>query len=445
MYDPLTAPGPGRGLDHVASYWQATTDPGVDDGVFTGEAETDVVIIGAGYTGLSAAYYLRHNQGARVIVLEANRPGWGCSGRNGGFVTPSIGRLKPQDWITRFGTETARSLFNAALSSMATVREVIAEAESDCDMSSPGFLHVAHRANRLPALESQHQLLRRVFEFETELLSADDLKRDWFSGKEAFGALRDPVSFAVHPLKLALGLLNLARQSGAKIFSASPVISWQRHGEYYTINTPSGSVRAYQVLMATNGYSTEGLFPQIRGRILPVLSSIIVTRPMNPDEKSEAQFKTSDLIIDTRIVRPYYRRLSNDRIMFGCRGALRESSKYDRSVESNLLKLLTVKFPALKNITADYFWGGWVNVTYDFMPRIHRLSSEPGVVYAMGYNGSGVATAIQAGRWSASLLSGADDAIPAPLRSALKIFPLSSLRRQAQGALVSWYRLRDAC
>lgn len=442
MYDPLTAPGPGRGLDHVASYWHDTADAVPDDGEFNGTADTDVVIIGAGYTGLSAAYHLRCRYRARVIVLDANRPGWGCSGRNGGFVTPSIGRLKPQDWVSRFGMNTARELFAEALASMETVREVILSAGRDCGVSPPGFLHVAHRASRMPALEARQRLLRNAFDFETDLLAADDLKQKWFLGGEAFGALRDPVSFGVHPLKLAMTLLHLAREAGAEVHSASPILSWQRYGELYAINTPNGRINARQVLIATNGYSTESLFPQIKGRILPVLSSIIVTRPMTPDEKNAAQLSTSDLMVDTRTVRPYYRRLSDDRIMFGCRGALRESDRYDRSVESQLLKLLTIKFPALKNITADYLWGGWVNVTCDFMPRIHRLVDDPGVVYAMGFNGSGVATSIQAGKWFAALLSG-DNKVPAPLISALKKFPLPPLRRYGQGLLVAWYRLLD--
>lgn len=443
MYDPLTASGPGQGRDHVASYWQATTEPIADDGVFAAQADADVAIIGAGYTGLSAAYYLTQIHGARVVVLEANRPGWGCSGRNGGFVTPSLGRLSVADWITQFGADTARTLFAEALSSLRTVREVIRTGSISCDMTSPGFLHVAHRANRMQTLQLRHELLRGTFDFETELLSSDDLRQDYFAGTEAFGALRDPVSFGVHPLKLALGLLRMARQSGARVHGASPVISWQRCGGHYVINTPDGSLKVPQVLIATNGYSTEKLFPLIRGRILPVLSSIIVTRPMTSDEKSATRFATSDIMIDTRIVRPYYRRLNDDRIMFGCRGALRESEKYDKSTEAQLLKLLVIKFPALKDISVEYFWGGWVNVTFDFMPRVHQASADHGVMYAMGYNGSGVATSIQAGKWSAALLSGADDCVPIPLRSPLRKFPLSPLRRYGQAAMVAWYRLRD--
>lgn len=444
MYDPLTAPGPGQGCDHVASYWQATADTVDDDGILMGEAETDVAVIGAGYTGLSAAYHLAHVHRAGVIVLEANRPGWGCSGRNGGFVTPHISRLSSQEWLTRYGIDGARSLFAAGLDSLNTVRRLIHEADIDCEASPPGFLHVAHHANRLPALESRHQLLREIYDFETEMLSANELRQNWFCGAEAFGALRDPVSFGVHPLKLALGLLQLARQCGARVHSATPVTSWRCRDGRYTIDTPGGKIKARHVLIATNGYSSEKLFPQINGRILPVLSSIIVTRPMTAEEKNETGFVTSDLMVDTRIVRPYYRRLPDNRIMFGCRGALRESAHQDKPITAKLLRFLLTKFPALEDITVDFFWSGWVNVTYDYMPRIHRAAPEPGLVYAMGYNGTGVATSIQAGKWSAALLAGNGDDLPNPLNQELKKFPLPLLRRHGQRAMIAWYRLRDA-
>lgn len=444
IYDPLIAPGPGLGLDHVESYWRATAERGADDGPCQGEHEVDVAVVGAGYTGLSAAYHLRRDHGARVVVLEANGPGWGCSGRNGGFVSPSIGRLSHQQWITRFGIDASRELFAEALASVDMVREIISRSGHDCDVAPPGFLNVAHRANRVRGLESKHRLLRRYFQFETELLSADDLARDWFSANEAYGALRDPISFGLHPMKLSMALLSLSRQSGVRVHSSSPVVSWRRAGACYVVKTPLAWVKATQVLIATNGYSTEGLFPQIAKRILPVLSSIVVTRPMTPAEKAGTRLSTTNIMVDTRLVRPYYRLLGDDRIMLGCRGAIRESSRHDGRIEAQLLEILRSKFPALADITADYFWSGWVNVTRDFMPRVHRVSGEPGVVYAMGYNGSGVAASIRAGFWSANLLSGDVEGIPGPLRPDLKKYSLAALRRQGQRAMVACYRLRDA-
>jgi len=443
-YDPLTAEGPGVGLDHPPSYWAATAGPAPgDDGPLESDRETDVAIVGGGYTGLSAAYHIARMLDARPVVLEANRCGWGCSGRNGGFARPMLGRLELADWIAKWGAPGARALFAEALAGLAETRELIARSGIACDASPPGGLYLAHRPNRIAGLREKQRLLREVFDDDADFLDAETIAAEHFRGAEAFGAMREHWSFGLHPLKLVHGLLRLARGLGVAVHGASPVIGWTRDGNGHVLTTPRARLRARRLVIATNGYTAERLFPPVAGRTLPVLSSIIVTRPMTPEEKGEAGFVSTDVMVDTRKVRHYYRRLPDDRVLFGGRGASGDAPAVQARDRARLLAALKRKFPALRDITADYHWGGWVNISSDFMPRIHRLETDPSVFYAMGYNGTGLAVALLAGRRLAERIAGDDQGVPQQMRGALPRFPLPALRRLGQRAMIQWFRFQD--
>ncbi len=444
-YDPLSASGPGTGLDHPPSYWAATAGPEPeDDGALNGDRETDIAIIGGGYTGLSTAYHLARDLGVNPVVLEANRCGWGCSGRNGGFVRPALGRLDHAKWIENWGLEGARGLFAECLTGVELTREIIDAGKINCDMQLAGGLEMAHLANRCEGLKAKQKLLREQFDFETEFLDADTLAAQHFRGQEAFGALREGTSFGLHPLKLTHGLHRLARGAGAVVHGASPVIALTKDGDKHLLQTPGGRLRADQVVIATNGYSTERLLKPVRARTLPVLSSIIVTRPMTAEEKAACNLATSHVMLDTRKVRPYFRRLPDDRLMLGGRGSPGDAPGQQAKQKDTLLRILNRKFPALHDITVDYFWGGWVNISYDFMPHIHRCEDDRSVFYAMGYNGTGVASAILAGKRLAESMGGDETTVPPPLRTALPRFPLPAFRRLGPQAMVHWHRPHDS-
>jgi taurine dehydrogenase large subunit len=224
VYDPLKAPHPGRGLAQDESYWTATAGPEpADDGPVDGDREVDIAIIGGGYTGLSCAYYLARRFGARPVVLEANRAGWGCSGRNGSFARPALGRLKYTDWVAKWGVERARTLFAESLEALETVRGLIREGDIACDVQPDGSLRIAHRASAVAALERDHRVLTETFGYPAELLDAAAIAAQHFKGDETHAALRMPDSFALHPLKLVRGLLEMARAAGATVHGGSPV------------------------------------------------------------------------------------------------------------------------------------------------------------------------------------------------------------------------------
>lgn len=445
-YDPLTARTPGTGLPHPPSFWTATAGPApADDGAVAAGAETEVAIIGGGYTGLACALFLARDHGMRPLLLEANRPGWGCSGRNGGFARAAIGRYAYSDMITRWGRETARRWFGESLAAVNTVRDLLKDHAIECDVLEAGHLKIAHRPSRAAALAQEAELLQREFEYPAEFLPAEQLRNEHIGGEEAHGALRFPDALAVHPLKLAHGVHAAARSAGARVHSASPVLAWTKRKGRHELATPHGTVRARAVVIATNGYTPEGLFPCLRGTTLPVLSHIIVTRPMTPREKQSSGFVTAHVLTDTRNLLYYWRRLPDDRILFGGRGLINEAPEAHEHQREFLLTELKRKLPALADIEVEHDWWGWVCLTADFLPHVYHADDDPSVHYALGYQGSGVAYALHSGRLLAARVAGRDTGVEIPSTSTpLPRFRFAALRRIGQRAMYLWYRYRDA-
>lgn len=444
-YDPLIARSPGTGAEHAPSYWTATageTPP--DDGPAPARIETEVAIIGAGYTGLSCAYHLARHFGIKSVVLEANRPGWGCSGRNGGFARMALGRFTPAQTIGMWGRDIARRAFGETLNSLDNVREMIRDGEIECDASEAGHLKIAHRASRAAELQAEAALLRREFGYPAEFLSTGELRDRHIGGTQSHGALRIPDALAVHPLKLGHGVLRMARAAGATVHSASPVAGWAKRGAEHVLATAQGEARAKTVVLATNGYTPQHLHPAVRATLLPVLSHIIVTRPLAADEIRATNFVTRHVLTDTRKLLYYWRRLPDDRIMFGGRGLISDAPDKNARQRDFLLSELKAKLPGLEQVTVDYDWHGWVCLTRDFLPHIYHAEDDTSVHYALGYQGSGVSLSLYAGKLLAARVAGEKIADPIPpFASPLERFPLHRLLRVAQRMMYRWYRFRD--
>ena len=196
-YDPLNSATPGQGRDYAPTYWIGTAgEPPADDGPVTSDLDVDVAIIGAGFTGLTAAIFLAQEYGIRATVLEANRTSWGCSTRNGGQAQCASGRLKRSQWIERYGLEIALKLHRECLAGMETFKSLIQDI--DCEPQHGGHLYVAHRDKVMPTLEKEAKLLRETFDYDARILDAEMVKREWVGDQEAAGAMHEPEGIGIH-------------------------------------------------------------------------------------------------------------------------------------------------------------------------------------------------------------------------------------------------------
>jgi glycine/D-amino acid oxidase-like deaminating enzyme len=453
-YDPLVAPDPGRGTDYAPTYWVATAGtPPADDGPIERDTDADVVIVGSGFTGLATALFLAREHGIRATVLEANRAVWGCTSRNGGQGQNASGRLYRSQWIARWGKATALKLDAEIRAGFQTFKDLVAEFP-ECEPQGGGHLYIAHRAKKMAFLREEARVMREVFGYDARILSADEVRQRYVDDAETYGALHEPDGIGVHPLKLAFGYLRAARALGVKVHPASPVIGFETRGGVHHLRTPGGTVRARAVGFATGGYTSNGLHPSLDSKIMPILSNSLVTRPLTADELAATNFRTTEVITDTRTLRFYYRRLPDNRVQIGSRSAITGADAPNPRHMAVLVNGLHRKFPALRGIDIDHSWWGWVDVSHDMMPRITQPDAAQTVFYALGYGGNGVSFSAHAGRRMAQRIAGqTDTAFELPIYKSPLEYPnvmnlvrsraFAPFRRFGQRALYHWYYLRD--
>jgi taurine dehydrogenase large subunit len=357
----------------------------------------------------------------------------------------AFGRLSFSDMVSRFGLPGAKVLFGHTKASLDNVRQMIREGGIDCDASEAGYLKVAPKPGRAAALAAEARLMQRELDYPAEFIDARTLQRDHLGGAQSFGALRIPDALALHPLKLAAGVLRMARAAGAVVHASSPVTGWRKDGATHVLSTPHGTVRAAQVVIGTNGYTPPGLHRDLNAAMMPILSHIIVTRPMTDAEVAGSNFVTGHVLTDARKLMFYWRRLPDRRILFGGRGLIADTPGRTASHRDYLYRELIAKYPSLDGIGIEHDWHGWVAFTRDFLPRIRCAADDSTVHYAVGYQGSGVSLSLYAGRLIAARIAGdaAEPAIEAaghPVRP----FPLHRLMRIPQRALFYWYRFLDS-
>ncbi|GAB5381489.1 MAG: FAD-dependent oxidoreductase [Aliiglaciecola sp.] len=443
MYDPLTDSHPEPKQGYPASYWASTIDTFPTPIELKQHIKTDIAIIGAGYTGLSAAYHLASRYGKDVIVVDANQPGWGCSGRNAGFVLPGTGRLSLLDMEQKWGQETAMGVFNEYMLSIKSVEEMISIGQIACDKTPGGYIKLAHRRAKVSALRDQAEKLNKRFGESVRYLHSKQVARDFMNSANMYGGIYFDKCFGVNPLKLALGYHRMAESAGAKVFSNSPVTKWQQVGNVHELTTPQGQVEAQQVIIATNGYTGKDLHETVDQRHFPVMSSIIVTRPLNENELASINMQEGLMGMDTRRMKYYYRLLPDNRILFGGRGAIKGKNANKASNQKRLIDGLEATFPALKHIDISHFWSGWVSATFDNYPRIHSVENQ-GIHYSMGYCGSGLAFSTLAGQRLAQSICQPESLPDLPFwQSPLPKFPFSSLKRVGLSAYYAVASVRN--
>ncbi len=429
------------------SYWEATAPaaapraPAVD-----GDVTAPVAVIGGGLTGLSCALHLARDHGIEPRVLEAGPIGWGASSRAGGFVCFGATKLSFAQSLARHGEDGTRALWRAQAEAIELVEALAADEAIDYGRQGDGQFELAHKPSRFRELAEEREALARYAGVASELLSPEAFAERGHGGGENHGALHVKAGFGLHPLRWTWGLAEAALRRGAKLHGQSPVVAWRREGARHRLVTPTGVVLAERVVVATNGYTADGLLADLDGRPMPVISNIIVTRPLTDEERTAVPWHTETPIANTRIRLFYYRLLPDNRLLFGARGDTTGQPEHGQKVARWMHRRMGELFPPLRGIAIDFTWRGLVCLLPKLSPAVGRSADDPSVFYGLGYHGNGMAMAPWTGRLLARLVVGEStevDLVPAALRGAGPAVLLPSRRLWWLRLALAWYGVRD--
>ncbi len=379
---------------HTGSYYAATVNEVTDFAPLLGEQHADVCVVGSGFTGLSTALYLAE-RGYDVHVVEANKIGWGASGRNGGqFIGGISGEKNVAKNLGQDVDEVFRELRWAGND---IIRECVQKYGIQCDLKF-GYLDVAIKERHLRDQEADFERLQKYnFPHEFRLLSREETQ-DAIGTSAYIGALLNMANGHLHPLNLCIGEARAAVSLGATIYEQSPVLKIEKDGKPKVV-TQQGSVTADTVIIAGNAYHM--LERKLRGVMFPVRSYIIATEPLS--EELVSAINPHDLAVcDPNFVLEYFRLSVDKRLLFG--GRCNYYGEDPEIIEKNLRPRLLKIYPQLANVSIDYAWGGTIGVPLKRVPLLGKIS--PSVFYCQGYSGHGVNVAHLAGRIMADAVAG---------------------------------------
>ena len=381
--------------EHTASYYAASVNDVTDFPALTGEQSADVCIVGAGFTGIASALTLAE-RGYSVAVVEANRVGWGASGRNGGQLINGISGLSKIE--KKYGEGVADLLWDMKWRGNDIVYERVEKYGIDCDLK-PGFVEVAVKPRHLEYLDEYvEEREKHNFPYPYETWDKEQtqalLGTDAFLG--AFACYRDG---HLHPLNLCIGEARAAERLGARIFEQSPVTGID-HGERPVVRTATGAVRADAVVIAGNAYSL--LEPKhLSNLVFPAGSYIIATEPLGDDLAEEINSKDV-AVCDLNEVVDYYRLSADKRLLFG--GACNYSGRDPESIRSFIEPRMLKIYPQLKGKKIEFEWGGKIGIVLNRVPTLGRINNN--VYYCQGYSGHGVNATHVMGEVLADAISG---------------------------------------
>lgn len=363
-------------------------------------AETDYLVVGSGLTGLNAALRLA-GAGRSVAVVDAGEIAAGASSINGGMVSPDV-KAGVDTVYSIYGPQIGHEMWASTVRSVELVREIATRPGIDALVHDAGMLALGRGAKRLRAFDRQVTWYREKFGVEWEVVDARDIAK--YVGGEAFNVgLYEPEGFGVHPARLVFGLAREASRAGVSLTPHCEATSVQRNGTGFEVETSLGRVRAGNVILATNGYTTRRPSRRLARLVVPVGSYIIVTESLGPDLASRI-FPAEVMSYTKRRLLHYMRRTHDDRILLGGRRSLHTDLDLADSA-ADLRNALVSYWPELAEVEITHVWGGKLAVPFDLTPHIGQID---GVWYALGYAGHGVGLSCQLGHELAGMLLGED-------------------------------------
>ena len=408
-------------------YWDTTCDI-PECPTLTGDLDVDVAIIGGGFTGLHAALTLA-KAGKQVAVLDANTPGWGASGRNGGFCCLGGGKANDAALDRRFGKSARLEWRRAEKAAVDYVALFLRENNISADVHSEGETLLAHNARRFADLREDLAAIAENYGVDAVLHEPDALAG---LGMNAgfYGGITIPIGFGLNPRKYLSGLLSVTLDCGAHVFSETPVSDLCKVRDGWKLSIRERRINARHVIVATNGYSSEDVPPWLASRYMPVQSSVAVTRALTASELDVQGWTSQQMCYDTRNLLHYFRLMPGNRILFGARGGLGGTRSSDMRARRRLLRHFREMFPALEHVEMTHTWSGMVCMTWSQMPFVGAFPHARDLWGALAYHGNGIAMGSYAGHMIAKRILG--DVLPKTpqvMQTPLKTFPLGPLRR----------------
>ncbi|MBY6209331.1 MULTISPECIES: NAD(P)/FAD-dependent oxidoreductase [Halomonas] len=423
-----SAAASANNVHHAASWYAASANETPQRPALADDVSCDVCVVGAGFTGISAALHLAE-KGLKVIVLEAARVGYGASGRNGGQIVNSYSR--DMDVIEdKYGADTARALGDMAFEGNRIIRERIAQYGIDCDLRE-GNLFAACNDKQLKGLREHKALWERYGHHQLELLEGDSYRREVGSDRYS-GALVDHSGGHLHPLNLVLGQAAALESLGGVIYEQSPVEALV-HGQSVQLKTRHGRVHADRVVMAGNAYMS-GVMPELEAKSMPCGTQIITTEPLS-DDLARSLLPNNMAVEDCNYLLDYFRLTRDNRLIYG--GGVNYGGEDPADIEAVIRPKMEKTFPQLKSTKVDFAWSGTFLMTLNRLPQFGVINDN--VYYAQGYSGHGVTCTHLAGRLISEVMTGRDERFDAFAGLPHLPFPGGRMLRVPLSAIGAWY------
>jgi len=394
-----------------------------------GDHQTEVAIIGAGFTGLNAALHLG-GDGIETTVLDAHFPGFGASGRNGGFCCLGGSKASSIQLSKTYGHDARRAYRMAERHAVDHVSDLLSHVEIDADTHSSGETELAHSAFAFSGFKSDKARILDDYGLTAEIVPKPALAEHGLMGN-FHGAITTPHGFALNPRKYLAGLLTAARAAGAQVFGHSAVQRIESSAGGYVLHTAKGRLRCKKLVVATNGYSSEDVPEWMAARYMPAQSSVIVTRPLTDDDLAAQGWFSNQAAYDSRTLLHYFRLMPNRQFLFGMRGGLRSSPTAEVKIQTLIRRDFEKMFPNWAHIETPWYWSGMVCLSSRLTPFCGAVPEMPNCFAGFAYHGNGVAMGSYTGTLLADLVQGKPTRLPHPeiMQAVPKRFPLGRFRR----------------